>query len=74
MRIVAILIVLAVVYIAVMKHGTVNSDVNEALKPQAGELPQSSAAPEAHSVYKRALDRANSVADQVRQQQKSDSF
>ncbi|MGC3991084.1 MAG: hypothetical protein QM796_15670 [Chthoniobacteraceae bacterium] len=74
MRIISILVALAVVYVLYAKHGTASPDLNEALKPQLGEQPTLPTAPPAHSVYKQALDRANSVADQVRQQQKDNSF
>jgi hypothetical protein len=74
MRIVTILVALAIVYVLYAKHSAVDPELNEALKPQIGEQPTAATSPAAHSAYKRALDRANSVADQVRQQQKDDAF
>ena len=74
MRIIAILVALAVICVLYAKHSAVSPELNDALKPQIGGQPAAAATPEAHSVYKRALDRANAVADQVRQQHKDDSF
>jgi len=74
MRIISILVALAVVYVLYAKHSTASPDLNEALKPQLGEQPTVPGPPQAHSVYKQALDRANSVVGQVKQEQKENSF
>jgi hypothetical protein len=81
MRFVALLIVVAIIYILVSKHASTSSSpelkesisaVDSNLPPQpaqrGGAAPAPAAAP-ARTDYKRALDRANAVVNEVHRQQ-----
>jgi len=73
MRILAVLAALAVVYVLYARQNSAKPELEDAIKSQTGEM-NAVASPEAHSVYKRALDRANSVVGQVQKQRQEDSF
>ena len=78
MRFVALLIVVAIIYILVSKHASTSSSpelkeaisaVDSNLPPQAAQQGGAPAAP-ARTDYKRAIDRANAVVNEVHRQQK----
>jgi hypothetical protein len=79
MRFVALIVVVAIIYVVMSHHATQSSsEVKEAISAVDANLPakQPSAAPApaqggapAQSDYRRAIDRARSVVDVVHQQQ-----
>jgi len=76
MRIVALLIVVAIIYILVSRHASTpaSKDLKEAIATVDANMPpqtaNASATPEpARTDFKRALDRAHAVTDAVRKQQ-----
>ncbi len=80
MRFVALIVVIAIIYVVMSHHATHSSDVKEAISMVDENVPKpstSATAPvqggaPAQSDYRAAMDRAHSVVDLVHKQQKGE--